>query len=401
VLRRPLVRVPVRLVRTLACVAALAALASACGAVATSTNPSPGGDVAVPASITSNCSRDVTAELNRWIASVGDGSVLQFTPNACYRIDGTLRIENRNNLTFEGNGATFRAYTDGRELPPSAARTRSQLVFAGGSNLTVRNVIVRGANPNAGMGDAAYVAELEAQHGFVIGGTVGIVLDHVQVYDVYGDFVYVGAPSRNVLVENSVFRRNGRQGWTVAGGDGVTFDHNTISDTRRATIDMEPVSTSSAQRNVTFSNNTIGDGRLFLVSNHGAAAQTVNFAFLYNRLVTKPMTIHVEGDPGVRSHYRVIGNVSDTAASQEGGGVIYFDGTSDVEIRDNVVPVQPNRGISGVGLANTTNVEVSGNRFPDATAPIAYYPGNTNVHDVGNYIGAPLRLSPEQTLAHN
>jgi hypothetical protein len=400
VLDRPIVRVPLRLVRTLACVAALAAIASACGAVTSSSSSNPAGDVTVPASIPSDCSRNVTADLNRWIASVGDGSVLRFTPFGCYRIDGTLRIENRNNLTFEGNGATFRAYTDGRELGANA-RTRSQFVFAGGSNITVRNVIVRGANPHAGMDDAAYVADLEAQHGFVIGGTVGIVLDHVQVYDVYGDFVYVGAPSRNVLVENSVFRRNGRQGWTVAGGDGVTFDHNMISDTRRATIDMEPVSTSSAQRNVTFSNNTIGDGRLFLVSNHGASAQTVNFAFLYNHLVLKPMTIHVEGDPGVRSHYRVIGNTSDTAASQEGGGVIYFDGTSDVEIRDNVVPVQPNRGISGVGLANTTNVEVSGNRFPDAVAPIAYYPDNTNVHDVGNYIGAPLRLAPEQTVAHN
>lgn len=397
---RPIVRVPLRFVRTLACVSVLAAVASACGAVTTSSSPNPAGDVTVPASIASDCSRNVTADLNRWIASVGDGSVLRFTPFGCYRVDGTLRIENRNNLTFEGNGATFRAYTDGRELGANA-RTRSQFVFAGGSNITVRNVIVRGANPHAGMDDAAYVADLEAQHGFVIGGTVGIVLDHVQVYDVYGDFVYVGAPSRNVLVESSVFRRNGRQGWTVAGGDGVTFDHNTISDTRRATIDMEPVSTSSAQRNVTFSNNTIGDGRLFLVSNHGASAQTVNFAFLYNRLVLKPMTIHVEGDPGVRSHYRVIGNTSDTAASQEGGGVIYFDGTSDVEIRDNVVPVQPNRGISGVGLANTTNVEVSGNRFPDAVAPIAYYPGNTTVHDVGNYVGAPLHLAPEQTVAHN
>ncbi len=398
---RPTVRAR-RLGPVLACAALLAAALSACARVApVSTVPRPNGTFTVPASIPSDCSRDVTPDLTRWIATIGDGSVLRFTPNGCYRIDATLRIENRNHLTFEGDNATFRAFTDGRELGPSAARARSQFVFAGGSDIAVRDVIVRGANPDAGLDDGAYVADLEAQHGFVIGGTVGIVLDHVQVYDVYGDFVYVGAPSRQVTVENSVFRRNGRQGWTVAGGDQVTFDHDTISDTRRATIDMEPNSVESAQTRITFSNNTIGEGRLFLVSLHGASAPTEDFAFLGNRLVGMPMTIHVEGTPGVRSHFRVIGNTSDTAASQSGGGVIYFDGTSDVVVQRNVVPAQPDRGISGVGLANTTNVDVSGNTFPDAIAPIAFYPGNTNVHAAGNLVGAPLQAFPEFTVASN
>lgn len=391
-----------RLGALVAGVAALAAALSACCAVApASVGPRPANAVGIPASIPGNCSRDVTADLTRWFASVPDGAVLWFTPSACYRIDGTLRIENRNNLTFEGNGATFRAVTSGRELPPSAARTRSQFVFAGGSNLTVRNVIVRGANPNAGTGDAAYVPDLEAQNGFQIGGTVGLVLDHVQVYDTYGDFVYIGAPSSRITVENSVFRRNGRQGWTIAGGDRITFDHNTITDTRRATIDMEPNSVESAQTHITISNNTIGVGRLFLVSLHGASAPTRDFSFVNNRLVNKPMTIHVEGTPGVRSGFRVTGNTSDVGASQSGGGVIYFDGASDVVVQRNVVPVQPDRGISGVGLANTTSVDVSGNTFPDAIGPIAFYPGNTNVHATGNLVGAPLRTFPEFTVASN
>ena len=92
----------------------------------------------VPASIPSDCSRDVSAELAAWIASLPDGSTLSFTARGCYRVDRTLRVQHRNRLTFEGNGATFRAFTSGRELPPSAARTRSMFNFWRGSDLTVR-----------------------------------------------------------------------------------------------------------------------------------------------------------------------------------------------------------------------------------------------------------------------
>jgi hypothetical protein len=58
-----------------------------------------------PASIPANCSRDVTAALNRWIASVPDDSTLEFPPKACYEIEGTLFVNNRHRLLFNGNGA--------------------------------------------------------------------------------------------------------------------------------------------------------------------------------------------------------------------------------------------------------------------------------------------------------
>ncbi len=45
-------------------------------------------------------------------------------------------------------------------------------------------------------GDFAYVAALEGQAAYVVGGVRNMVMDHVQAYDVYGDFVFVG-PRRN------------------------------------------------------------------------------------------------------------------------------------------------------------------------------------------------------------
>ena len=41
----------------------------------------------VPAGIANDCSVDVSAAINSWIAGVPDGSELLFGPNACYRVD--------------------------------------------------------------------------------------------------------------------------------------------------------------------------------------------------------------------------------------------------------------------------------------------------------------------------
>ena len=52
-----------------------------------------------------------------------------------------------------------------------------------------RDLTVLGSNPNAGVGENAYVRKLETQHGFRFEGVNGVELDHVQVHDVFGDFV--------------------------------------------------------------------------------------------------------------------------------------------------------------------------------------------------------------------
>ena len=264
--------------------------------------PSPAGAAAtvatVPASIAADCSRDVDAQLGAWIASVPDGSTLEFTPQGCYRVDRTLAIQHRNGLTFEGNGANVPAFASGRELPPTR-RGRAACSTSAGSNLTVRNVIVLGANPNAGIGDLAYVPALEGQSAYVIGGVQHMVLDHVQAYDVYGDFVFVGAATRDLLVENSTFARNGRQGWTINGQD-IVFQNNSIRQTRRATVDLEPSAVTDMTRRVTIRNNTIGVGRLYFLANEGRAAPTEDISILNNTFVNKAITIKVNPPSGTR-----------------------------------------------------------------------------------------------------
>jgi hypothetical protein len=363
----------------------------------TTTAPTAPAVATTPASIPADCSRDVTAALAAWIASVPDGWTLRFGANACYRVDRTLQVQNRHGLTLDGNGATFRAMTDGRELAPTQARARSMFNFWRGSDLTVRNVIVRGANPNAGTGDLAYVAALEAQSAYVIGGVQNMVMDHVEAYDVYGDFVFVGPATKNLVVRNSTFARNGRQGWTINGED-ITFEHNSIRGTRRATVDLEPSSPSSITRRVMIRDNTIGAGRLYFLANEGRAAPTEDISVIGNTFVKKAMTIRVDPPSGTRSRYRIIGNVSDTPVGFNGGGAFAFSDVVGIEVRDNVQPMQQGRHISGVSIRDSHNVVVSGNSFPFGRAPIYTRGGNFDVSQFANQVGNPLHGAKDLTF---
>src|SRR5438105_8924265 len=138
--------------------------------------PSPIDSYVVPSTITSDCSVDVTTDLNNWIASVPDSSTLEFPSNSCYRIDETLFIRNRFDLTVEGNGATLKAMTIGDQ-------NRKQLWFIGGGNLTVRDLTVIGANPYAGAwNDLAYNPDYASQHVVTLPGGQAPLLDDAQAH---------------------------------------------------------------------------------------------------------------------------------------------------------------------------------------------------------------------------
>ena len=109
-----------------------------------------------------------------------DNSTVQFGKARCYGQDGTIALSGRHGLTIDGQSSEFRALTPGNSQ-------RSNWRFVGGSNLTVRNMAVRGANP-AG----AYQAGFEWQHGFAVQGVQGMTLSNVQARETWGDGVYVG-----------------------------------------------------------------------------------------------------------------------------------------------------------------------------------------------------------------
>jgi hypothetical protein len=322
----------------------------------------------IPTGLDATGTTDVTAQLRAFIDNVPDGSTISFPAGARYRIDGSLIIEDRNHLIFEGNGAEFVAVSD-------ADRNRRHWWIRDSDDITIRDLAVRGANPNAGTGDAAYRSDREAQHGFDFAGVKGALLERVTVTDVYGDFVYIGSGARglssDITVRDSDFERNGRQGISITGGEDVRIEHNTISQVRRSTFDIEPNGATWGARRVTITDNAIGPGRLNFIAGHGYAAPVEDIMVSGNRLRGKTMNMSLKAPTSSRrTNFSLIGNVSDTAFGSSSAAItiVGFDG---VTIRDNVLPLAARRNMTAVRLASTCGAVVEGNEFANATNEVS------------------------------
>jgi hypothetical protein len=360
----------------------------------------------VPSSIDATGATDVTSALQAFLNSAPHHSELDFKAGARYRIEGTLHLSYRNDMAVDGKGATFFATT------PTNDRNRSQWVFGNDSNLEVSNMTIHGANPHAGQADDAYVQDLEAQHGIEVDGGEQINLHNLDITDTYGDFIYVGRSAGPVLghatdihIHDNLMERNGRQGISVSDGSFVLIDHNTINETRRATIDLEPYAHSGEVNNITIVGNHIGPGRLNFVAGEGAG-DVSNIFIASNTLHGHGISVDLIGPPG-RTRYgvAVINNVSDIQVGSTRASVMRFINYEDVSVTNNVQPTPTNRVMSMVTAITSCNVEVTGNDLspggvgqvvnqsprsscspapPTPVHPANYFDGQQMTIDVGN-----------------
>lgn len=301
------------------------------------TTPAQAATYTVPTSINSTCSTNVLSAVSSFIAGVPDGSTIKFQPGGCYLMNGTLELVGRNNLTINGQDATFRtsATTDGN---------RAQLRLIDGGSYTVRNLGIVGSSTVGGTPDA-FDATLQWQHGVDLRGVAGAFFDNVSVTDVYGDCWYVGMDDNSttwttdVTVTNSVCRRNGRQGVAVVAGQRVTVKFSTLSAIALMTFDMEPNGAAGGAKNIDLVNNTLGTGprqqALGIVG--GGTVQGVNLS--RNTLTGKALTVWVQADAdgGRRTNIWVRNNVSDTALTA--GYAIDATGVDGLTVTNNTQPI--------------------------------------------------------------
>ena len=344
------------------------------------------GSYAVPATIAADCSRDVSAQLRSWIASVPDNSTLSLRSGACYRIDGPLKIVDRFGLTFEGMGATFRAFTPGDQ-------DRRHVWFIGGGDHTVRNLIVRGANPFAGTGDKAYQASKAFQHGFAFHGVQGGLLDQVQVYDVYGDFVYLGkdvrtkpdTPSRDIVVRDSTFQRNGRQGIAITHAENITIQGNYLAGMRRSTFDLEPNSAGDVIRNVRIVGNTTGGGRLLWLASGGPGYNVNDIHIIGNTMTTRASgsIMRVETPPGgTRGPFIVAGNSFIVGGTEWSG--LHLIRVRDTLVLNNTMSFLATRKMTAVGGYGASDLVAARNLFLDARVPLYCNEGSSGCLQAAN-----------------
>lgn len=329
-------------------------------------------EIAVPTSIAKDCSVDVTGKLLSWIGSVPDGSTLSFPSDGCYRIDGMLRIDGRANLRFEGNGATFRAFTAGE-------KTRHHWWFVGSRNITLRDMVIRGANPRAGSNDTCFDANREFQHGVALWGVQGALLENVQIYDVYGDSVYLGntgtQPNRNVTVRGGRFERNGRQGVGIVHAEGITIDRNYLSGVCMSVFDLEP-EPQTYLRGITITNNTVGEHRHLFLPNSGYAVETSNVLVANNRILGEPgmRWPHGPGSANPTMNVATAGSVNWVVRNNDfarfEGTALRFVGATGVTVTCNRVRWIYQTG-TGVYLTSVRTAAITNNRFVGASAAVS------------------------------
>jgi len=331
----------------------------------------------VPITVDATGATDATPSLNAFIQSVPDGSTIAFPPASHYRIEGTIFLFRRQNLTFKGNGAEFFATTDGSGTqPPSVEyarlwpRRRSQWAAVGSSGITWRNVVVRGANPSAGF-NAGYVPALEGQHAFDIFRSQGIRIDGCTVANTYGDFVAVqGTPDQQasrIVVRNCAMSRSGRQGISISGGSDITLERNNLGEIARTAFDLEANTDLNIIRGVRITDNTVGRAGGNFVSNAGASAQVDDITIARNTLKSgQALTITVMPQPGYRRrNFKIIDNVGSGTYGSPIGMIRLFrvDGA---EVRGNYQRIATSQSRRALDTVEACGVVATGNEFVDA-----------------------------------
>ena len=354
--------------------------------------PLPGAFI-VPHSIPADCSRPVENEIMAWLRTVPDGATARFQDNGCYGQDETIELEDRVDLTIDGNGASFKALTRG-------SPNRDNWRIEGGRNITLKNLTVCGSNPNAGITEKAYDGSVEWQHGFRFAGTNGGTLENVRALDVYGDFVeamwdwrapdvYTAPMARNIVVRNSYFARAGRMGIGLTGVDGFLLQDSYVGDVNMAAVDLELDVDTHLGRNISIVNNVFGPHRFALFANGGwGSAPNVGNVLIAGNRMTGPLIscespVFIAPPAGkYRSDWTIRDNhfltLSETVTATR---------VEDVVVANNRVRFEPWGGCSrysGVGLQDAHSVTITNNAFSGADRVVQVDALSTNVHEAGN-----------------
>ncbi|HET7530112.1 MAG TPA: IPT/TIG domain-containing protein, partial [Mycobacteriales bacterium] len=285
---------------------------------------------------------------------------------ACYRIEGTLELDNRSGLDLEGNGATFKSLN-----PPADQRAMWRLVDS--SSMSLHNMVIRGSYANGG----TYTSSLEHAHAVDLRGT-SVDLAGLTMSDVAGDCVYFGRGFTTALtrssgtVQSSTCLRTGRNAVAVAAGDHIRVSGMTTGTIGFDVFDVEPnLGAGWGSNDVTFDGNTIGSYKLNAYS--VVESSTIsNQTFSNNTFKTGIGAKVAVGDPqnaGYRpSNVTITGNTASTAVPPSAVNVDNVDGLT---VTGNTIPVS---GGPMAGVTGSCSVSIWGNSYPGGSSETAVFP---------------------------
>jgi hypothetical protein len=234
--------------------------------LASVTAPASGGVQTVDSAIPADCSVDVTARLQAFLdAKAADGDTVRLLDGACYRLDGTVTLTDRHDLTFIGlgSGATFKMVSTPARTPKV---THEMFAITGGSGITASNITVQSTNTGHG-----FDVNREWFPAVAIHGAANVDLDGVHGIDIWGDFLSIGPDQRHqtdgtgagavlasqVTLRNSTVDHVGRHAVSCTGCEDVTVDHDTFADVGYHVVDVEVEGDAWHADRVAFTNNTV------------------------------------------------------------------------------------------------------------------------------------------------
>lgn len=338
-----------------------------------------------PNTVKSDCSIDVSDQLNAWIAGVPNNSTASFPPGACYLAQRALDIFNKTGINFSGNGATLKRTTN--NVGVRIGNDVEQINVQDSSSITISSLTIQGPkDPNK------QDQTLESQHGVGLHGVSNILINNMTINNVWGDFVYMG-PGVNVFLNSGVTFQNsrgfdaGRHGLGMIDGDHVTVANNVLRGVYHWIVDLEPGNNVPAS-NVLIDHNTtdqlvLPTSRGFVSS--GGPNNGVHDVTISNNTITGYLWIYMHSTnwntaAGRRKNFTIINNV---ATDPTGMGFLRTDIDNGVTIgvygMDNVL-IQNNRSqialangkpaYTAVGLYGSTNIRSIGNTWPGALTSI-------------------------------
>jgi hypothetical protein len=337
--------------------------------------------VAVPNSIDRTGATDVTGPLNAFFAGLGPNTTVVFPPGGRYRSESVVLLHDKVGLTVEGNGSTIFALTKGKDVPPPKGgyrrywpRRREHIHIRRGTDVTLRNLVVDGANPRGGPTPEAYVIALEGQAGVAISRSKNVVLEGMTIEDTYGDFVWITGRSKEITIRNNTMARSGRQGIAVVNGSTVLIERNDIDGVARSVFDLEPAGRAWAN-SVVMRHNRVGAYRNFLLAAVGGGPN-VNDIWLHDNTVdgANGVTVAAGFWKQQRRNLYILDNVgtgfrrAPSRTAQNGlihRGLIQLTNLVGVTIRGN--DQGSGSGAPAISTEGVCNLSVSGNSFANVS----------------------------------
>lgn len=336
-----------------------------------SPNPTiPPDAIYIPDSIDSTGATDVSSAIQNLINNAPASSTLVFKSGGRYRLDKGIWIDNKNNLTLEGNGAIL--YLRTNDLWISIHISNST-----GTNL--RNLTLEGTNNGTSSNEGLN------SHAIGVLSSDDTLIDNVDIKNVWADCIFTrhffgqnGDWSNNLTFKNSSCVRNGRTGVTLTGVNNLRIENNYFDQIAFHLFNSEPGEPHEGANGVLIKDNNVGsygvqniddpwffascdaqwnsgDSTVSNVTITGNTIQGNPSAWSGNLGLIKALHIVICGDTGIRENYTVTNNNVNSAVN---GPSMYFKYVKGLTVTGNTQPLNSGTLIDYTG---STNVIINSN----------------------------------------